>query len=130
MQLGMIGLGRMGANMVRRLMRGGHSCVVYDKSADAVNSLAAEGATGATKLDDFVAALKTPRAIWMMVPAAAVDATLEALAPKLSAGDIVIDGGNSYYRDDIARAARLAPQGLHYVDAGTSGGILGLERGY
>ncbi|MGH7621728.1 MAG: NADP-dependent phosphogluconate dehydrogenase, partial [Gemmatimonadaceae bacterium] len=130
MQLGMIRLGRMGANMVRRLMRGGHSCVVYDRAAAAVQSLGAEGATGAAQLDDFVAKLATPRAIWLMVPAAVVDETLSALVPKLTAGDVVIDGGNSFYRDDIARAKRLAERGVHYIDCGTSGGILGLERGY
>jgi 6-phosphogluconate dehydrogenase len=130
MQLGMIGLGRMGANMVRRLMRGGHSCVVHDTSAAAVHALAKEGATGATELDDFLSRLTTPRAIWLMVPAAVVDATLDALLPKLGAGDIVIDGGNSYYRDDIIRAKRLSERGVHFVDCGTSGGILGLERGY
>jgi 6-phosphogluconate dehydrogenase len=130
MQLGMIGLGRMGANMVRRLMRGGHSCVVYDRAAAAVKSLAGEGATGADQVDDFIAKLTQPRVIWLMVPAAVVDETLDALAPKLSPGDIVIDGGNSYYRDDIARATRLAERKLHYIDCGTSGGILGLERGY
>jgi len=130
MQLGMIGLGRMGANMVRRLMRGGHSCVVYDRTAAAVQSLGAEGATGAVRLDELVAKLATPRAIWLMVPAAAVDETLEALVPKLAPGDIVIDGGNSFYRDDMSRAARLAEKKIHYIDCGTSGGILGLERGY
>jgi len=130
MQLGMIGLGRMGANMVRRLMRGGHSCVVHDTAAAAVNALAKEGATGSTKLDEFVAQLTTPRTIWLMVPAAVVDATLDALLPKLAAGDVVVDGGNSYYRDDVTRAIRLAERGAHYVDCGTSGGILGLERGY
>jgi len=130
MQLGMIGLGRMGANMVRRLMRGGHSCVVHDTVAAAVQALAKEGATGATELDDFLAKLTTPRTIWLMVPAAVVDSTLEALLPKLAAGDVVIDGGNSYYRDDIARAKLLSLKKVHYVDCGTSGGILGLERGY
>ena len=130
MQLGMIGLGRMGANMVRRLMRGGHSCVVYDRAAAAVHSLAAEGATGATQLDEFVAGLKTPRIIWLMVPAAVVDATLDELLPKLAADDVVVDGGNSYYRDDILRAKRLGERRVHYIDCGTSGGILGLERGY
>ena len=130
MQLGMIGLGRMGANMVRRLMRGGHSCVVHDTVAASVHALATEGATGATELDDFVAKLTTPRTIWLMVPAAVVDSTLQVLLPKLAAGDVVIDGGNSYYRDDIARAKLLSDRGLHYVDCGTSGGILGLERGY
>jgi 6-phosphogluconate dehydrogenase len=130
MQLGMIGLGRMGANMVRRLMRGGHSCVVHDTVAAPVHALVQEGATGATELDDFVARLSTPRTIWLMVPAAVVDATLQSLLPKLAAGDVVIDGGNSYYRDDIVRAKRLSDREVHYVDCGTSGGILGLERGY
>jgi len=130
MQLGMIGLGRMGANMVRRLMRGGHSCVVHDTAAAAVHTLAQEGATGATELDDFVTRLTTPRTIWLMVPAAVVDATLDALLPKLGPDDVVVDGGNSYYRDDIVRAKRLSDKGMHFVDCGTSGGIRGLERGY
>jgi 6-phosphogluconate dehydrogenase len=130
MQVGMIGLGRMGASMVRRLLRGGHACVVYDVSAAAVEALAREGATGAASVEDFAARLAPPRVVWLMVPAAAVDATLDALIPRLAAGDVVVDGGNSYYRDDIARAARLAPRGLHYVDCGTSGGVWGLERGY
>ena len=130
MQLGMIGLGRMGANMVRRLVRGGHTCVVHDVSADAVRGMAAEGAVGAVSLDDFLAKLQGPRVVWLMVPAGVVEATLTALVPKLSPGDIVIDGGNSYYRDDIDRAKRLAGLGLHYVDCGTSGGVWGLERGY
>ncbi|HSU92430.1 MAG TPA: decarboxylating 6-phosphogluconate dehydrogenase [Gemmatimonadaceae bacterium] len=130
MQLGMIGLGRMGANMVRRLMRDGHSCVVHDRVAAAVDALAKEGATGAIELDDFLSRLSTPRAIWLMVPAAVVDSTLDALLPKLARGDVVIDGGNSYYRDDIVRAKRLSEQDVHFVDCGTSGGILGLERGY
>ena len=130
MQLGMIGLGRMGANMVRRLMRGGHSCVVHDMAPAAVRALAQEGATGAIDLDEFLSRLATPRAIWLMVPAAVVDATLDALLPKLAAGDVVIDGGNSYYRDDILRAKRLSARSVHFVDCGTSGGILGLERGY
>jgi 6-phosphogluconate dehydrogenase len=130
MQLGMIGLGRMGANMVRRLMRGGHSCVVYDRTAAAVRSLSAEGASGAERLEDFVAGLATPRTIWLMVPAAVVDATLDALLPLLAGGDVVVDGGNSYYRDDIMRAKRLGERDVHYIDCGTSGGILGLERGY
>ena len=130
MQVGMIGLGRMGANMVRRLMRGGHQCVVHDVSANAVQTLAQEGAAGATAMDDFVRQLVKPRAIWLMVPAAVVDATLDALLPRLEAGDIIVDGGNSYYRDDIARATRLAERGLHLVDCGTSGGVLGLDRGY
>jgi 6-phosphogluconate dehydrogenase len=130
MQLGMIGLGRMGANMVRRLMRGGHQCVVYDVHADAVKSLASEGAVGTLKLDEFVAKLSKPRAVWLMVPAAVVDKTLDGLGAHLEAGDIVIDGGNSYYVDDIRRARELKAKGLHYVDVGTSGGIWGLERGY
>lgn len=130
MQLGMIGLGRMGANMVRRLMRDGHSCVVHDTAAAAVHALAAEGATGAIELDDFVARLAVPRAIWLMVPAGVVDTTLDALLPKLATGDVVVDGGNSYYRDDIVRAKRLAERRIQYLDIGTSGGILGLERGY
>ena len=130
MQLGMIGLGRMGANLVRRLMRDGHECVAYDVSADAVQSLAGEGAVGATTLADFVAKLSQPRAVWIMVPAAVVDGTLEQLVPLLDADDIVIDGGNSYYRDDIVRARRLAEHQLHYVDVGTSGGVFGLERGF
>jgi 6-phosphogluconate dehydrogenase len=130
MQLGMIGLGRMGANMVRRLMRSGHQCVVYDMHADAVKSLASEGALGAFTLDEFVAKLAKPRAVWLMVPAAVVDKTLQGLEAHLEAGDIVIDGGNSYYIDDIRRARALKAKGLHYVDVGTSGGIWGLERGY
>src|SRR5438128_249750 len=130
MQLGMIGLGRMGANMVRRLMKAGHDCVVYDVSADAVKGLAGEGATGASGLDDFVAKLDTPRNVWIMVPAAFVDSTIDELAGRLASGDTIIDGGNSYYRDDIRRGAHLAEQGIHYVDVGTSGGVFGLERGY
>jgi 6-phosphogluconate dehydrogenase len=130
MQVGLIGLGRMGANMARRLMRGGHACVVHDVSADAVRKLSSEGAAGASSLDDFVSRLTTPRVVWLMVPAAVVDATLEQLLPRLAAGDVVVDGGNSYYRDDVDRAKRLAARGLHYVDCGTSGGVLGLERGY
>ena len=130
MQLGMVGLGRMGANMVRRLMRGGHECVVYDLSEDAVNALAAEGAVGATSPEEFVAALGKPRVVWLMVPTAVVNATLETLVPLLAAGDVLVDGGNSYYRDDMDRAERLAADGLHYVDCGTSGGVFGLERGY
>ena len=130
MQLGMIGLGRMGANMVRRLMRGGHSCVVHDTAPAAVQALVAEGAIGATTLDEFVARLTPPRTVWLMVPAAVVDATLDALVPRLADDDVVVDGGNSYYRDDIRRAQRLTGKGLHYVDCGTSGGVLGLERGY
>jgi 6-phosphogluconate dehydrogenase len=130
MQVGMIGLGRMGANMVRRLMRDGHECVVHDVSKDAVQALAREGAVGATSLGDFLERLKKPRVVWLMVPAAVVDATLDDLVPRLAAGDAVVDGGNSYYRDDIDRAQRLAPHGIHYVDCGTSGGVWGLERGY
>ena len=130
MQLGMIGLGRMGANMVRRLLRGGHDCVVFDRSAAAVAELVKEKATGAASLAEFVRKLQTPRAVWLMVPAAAVDDTLAALVPLLGKGDIVIDGGNSYYVDDIRRAQQLSGKGLHYVDVGTSGGVWGLERGY
>jgi 6-phosphogluconate dehydrogenase len=130
MQLGMIGLGRMGANMVRRLTRGGHQCVVYDRSADVVKQLAGEGAAGTSSLDDFVKKLASPRAIWLMVPAAAVDATIAELAPKLQSGDTIIDGGNSYYIDDIRRAKELAVRSVHYADVGTSGGVWGLERGY
>jgi 6-phosphogluconate dehydrogenase len=130
MQLGMIGLGRMGSNMVRRLMRGGHSCVVHDTSPAAVQALAGEGAAGATTLNDFVAQLGAPRTVWLMVPAGVVDSALDELLPRLAAGDVVIDGGNSYYRDDLLRAKRLADKGLHHVDCGTSGGIVGLERGY
>jgi 6-phosphogluconate dehydrogenase len=130
MQIGMIGLGRMGANMVRRLMRGGHECVVHDVSAEAVRGVAGEGAVGTSSLDDFVARLHTPRVVWLMVPAAAVDATLETLIGRLDAGDIIVDGGNSYYRDDIDRAKRLTPRRVHYVDCGTSGGVWGLDRGY
>jgi len=130
MQLGMIGLGRMGANLVRRLMRDGHECVAHDIDADAVATLAAEGATGATTLPELVAALSRPRAIWIMVPAAAVDTTLHDLVALLDEDDIVIDGGNSYYHDDLRRAGELAAKGIHYVDVGTSGGVFGLERGF
>ena len=130
MQLGMIGLGRMGANMVRRLMRAGHTCVVYDVNPSAVAALVVEGATGAASLQEFVDALTLPRAAWLMVPAALVDSTLAELTPLLSSGDMVIDGGNSYYHDDIRRAAELQKRDLHYVDVGTSGGIWGLERGF
>ena len=130
MQLGMIGLGRMGANMVRRLIKNGHSCVVYDRSADSVKQLSGEGATGSSALDDFVKKLEKPRAIWLMVPAAVVDASIHDLVPKLDPGDILIDGGNSYYIDDIRRAKELKAKGVHYVDVGTSGGVWGLERGY
>src|ERR1700745_2499139 len=130
MQLGMIGLGRMGANMVRRLLKAGHQCVVFDRSPTAVEDLVKEKAVGATALADFVKKLEQPRAIWLMVPAAAVDATIADLLPHLEAGDILIDGGNSYYVDDIRRARELAPKGIHYVDIGTSGGVWGRERGY
>jgi len=130
MQLGMIGLGRMGANMVRRLMKAGHKCVVFDRNQDAVKSLSSEGATGAATLDDFVSKLTSPRAIWLMIPAAFVDATLSDLVVRIQTGDIIIDGGNSYYIDDIRRAEELKPKGIHYVDVGTSGGVWGLERGY
>ncbi|MFF7883787.1 phosphogluconate dehydrogenase (NAD(+)-dependent, decarboxylating) [Streptomyces sp. NPDC020794] len=130
MQLGMIGLGRMGANLVRRLMRDGHHCVVSDVNAAAVAELAGEGATGADSPRDFVAKLDKPRAVWLMLPAAIVDSILDQLEPLLEPGDILIDGGNSYYRDDITRAKRLAGKSLHYVDCGTSGGVWGLERGY
>ena len=130
MQLGMIGLGRMGANMVRRLLKGGHECVVFDRSAAAVAELVEEKATGAASLAELVQKLAAPRAVWLMVPAAAVDDTLADLVPLLGRGDIVIDGGNSYYIDDIRRARALADKGIEYVDVGTSGGVWGLERGY
>jgi len=130
MQLGMIGLGRMGANMVRRLLKHGHQCTVFDMSPKAVQELVQHKATGATSLADFVAKLAKPRAIWLMVPAAVVDKTLAGILPLLEPGDILIDGGNSYYVDDIRRAKELAPKGLHYVDVGTSGGVWGLDRGY
>ena len=130
MQLGMIGLGRMGANMVRRLMHGGHECVVYDRYTDAVNQLAGEGAVGAFSLEEFVSKLQAPRAVWLMVPAGVVDASLNDLKPLLQAGDTVIDGGNSYYIDDIRRAGELSALGINYMDVGTSGGVWGLERGY
>ena len=130
MQVGMIGLGRMGGNMVRRLIRGGHACVVYNRSQDSVKALAREGADGTTSLDEFVGRLKQPRIVWLMVPAAAVDVTIDQLLPRLSRGDVVVDGGNSYYRDDIDRAKRLQATGLNHVDCGTSGGVWGLERGY
>jgi 6-phosphogluconate dehydrogenase len=130
MQFGMIGLGRMGAGMVRRLMRGGHKCVVYDRAPDAVAALAKEGATGAASLSEFVKKLDKPRAMCLMVPAAYVDASIEELAGLLERDDTIIDGGNSHYHDDIARAKRLGAKGLHYVDMGTSGGVWGLERGY
>ena len=130
MQLGMIGLGRMGAEMVRRLIRGGHNCVVFDKSPRVVEELTKDKATGATTLHDLVERLKTPRAVWLMLPAAVVDQTIEELLPYLASGDILIDGGNSYYVDDIRRAKALSSKGIHYVDVGTSGGVWGLERGY
>jgi len=130
MQLGMIGLGRMGANMVRRLQKAGHQCVVFDRSADAVKQLAAEGATGAASVDDFLGKLGKPRAVWLMVPAAVVDATIAELLPRLVKDDVLIDGGNSYYIDDIRRAKELSSKNIHYVDVGTSGGVWGLERGY
>jgi 6-phosphogluconate dehydrogenase len=130
MQFGMIGLGRMGANMVRRLMRGGHPCVVYDRVPEAVSALVKEGATGTASLAEFVQKLERPRAFCLMVPAVFVDATIEALVALLAADDVLVDGGNSHYHDDIARAKRLSSQGLHYVDMGTSGGVWGLERGY
>ncbi len=130
MQLGMIGLGRMGANMVRRLMKNGHQCVVFDRSAEAVQQLAGDGAVGSSSLENFVARLKPPRAAWLMVPAAAVDGTLSDLAPRMQKDDTIIDGGNSYYIDDIRRQDDLRPKGVHYVDVGTSGGVWGLERGY
>jgi len=130
MQLGMIGLGRMGGNMVRRLMRAGHQCVVYDVNPPAVKALAGEGATGTDSLKSLVKVLKPPRAVWLMVPAALVDQTLADLVPHLAPEDTVIDGGNSYYHDDIRRAAELREQGVHYLDVGTSGGVFGLERGY
>ena len=130
MQLGMIGLGRMGANLSRRLMRDGHRVVAYDRNPDVVKSLAGEGATGSESLADFVAKLDKPRAMWIMVPAGVVESTLEQLRPLLEADDIVIDGGNSYYRDDLTRAADLKRDGIHYIDVGTSGGVWGLDRGY
>ena len=130
MELGMIGLGRMGANMVLRLQRAGHHCVIYDTNPETVRTLAKEGPTGATSLKEFVDTLQKPRAIWMMVPAAAVDPMLEAIVPLLEAGDILIDGGNSFYQDDIRRAADLKSKGIYYVDVGTSGGVWGAERGY
>jgi 6-phosphogluconate dehydrogenase len=130
MQLGMIGLGRMGANMVRRLLKGGHQCTVFDRSADAVQELVKEKAAGATSLADFAGKLTKPSAVWLMVPVGAVDETIADLVPHLDRGDILIDGGNSHYIDDIRRAKELGPKGIHYVDVGTSGGVWGLERGY
>ncbi len=130
MQLGLLGLGRMGANMVRRAMKGGHECVVYNRSPQPRQELAREGASAADSLEDWVRRLEKPRVAWLMLPAAVVDSTLDALAPLLEAGDIVVDGGNSQFRDDIVRARRLSTRGLHYVDVGVSGGVWGLERGY
>jgi 6-phosphogluconate dehydrogenase len=130
MQLGMVGLGRMGANMVRRLMRHGHECVVYDVRPDSVAALEQEGAVGSDSLESFVGKLTPPRAVWVMVPAAFTDQTLDQLADVLEQGDVLIDGGNSYYRDDLDRADRFEPRGIHYIDVGTSGGVFGLERGY
>jgi 6-phosphogluconate dehydrogenase len=130
MQIGMIGLGRMGANMVRRLLLAGHECVVFDRSPDAVRALEAAGATGATSTADLVRRLSTPRAVWMMVPAASVDSAIDDLAPLLEAGDVLVDGGNSHYVDDIRRARALSGRGIHYLDVGTSGGVWGAERGY
>jgi 6-phosphogluconate dehydrogenase len=130
MQIGMIGLGRMGANMVRRLLRGGHECVVNDRSPEAAQALVNEGAIAGASLDSFVAKLKPPRAIWLMIPAALVDTMLDQLVSVVAAGDVIIDGGNSYYIDDIRRARALKTKGIHYVDVGTSGGVWGLERGY
>jgi len=130
MQLGMIGLGRMGSNMVKRLLARGHQCVVFDNQSGPVEELAKAGATGTTSLEEFVAKLRAPRTVWLMVPAAVVDSMIEKLESRLQNGDTIIDGGNSYYRDDIDRAERLKSRGLHYVDVGTSGGVFGLERGY
>ena len=130
MQIGMLGLGRMGANMVRRLIKNGHECVIFDRDTEVVKQLAEEGAIGASDLDDFISKLMPPRPVWMMVPAAVVDSVIEDLSSRMSPGDILIDGGNSYYKDDIVRAKRLATSDLHYVDVGTSGGVWGLERGY
>ena len=130
MRMGMIGLGRMGANMVRRLMKAGHECVVFDVHAEAVDELTAEGATGTKTIEEFVAALSGPRVCWMMIPAAFVDGMVDQISPLLQKGDILIDGGNSYYRDDIDRAERLTDRGIHYVDVGVSGGVWGLDRGY
>jgi len=130
MQLGIVGLGKMGANMARRLMRAGHQCAAYDTSTAAVDALVKEGVTGARSLEELVAALPAPRALWIMVPADRVDATIAALEPMLAAGDVVIDGGNSHYPDDVRRAKALAPRGIEYIDVGTSGGVWGLENGY
>jgi len=130
MQIGMIGLGRMGANMVRRLQLAGHQCVVFDRSSEAVQALAQEGATPADSIQDFLDKLSAPRAVWLMLPAAVVDSSIAELTPLLAAGDMVIDGGNSYYKDDIMRARQLATNSIHYVDVGVSGGVWGLQRGY
>jgi len=130
MELGMIGLGRMGANMVRRLMRAGHKVIVYDTSAEAVAALVKEGATGSASPDDFLGRIPKPRVVWMMVPAGVVDRAIADLAPRLARGDVLVDGGNSWYVDDIRRAKELSAKGIHYVDVGTSGGVLGLARGY
>ncbi|MDP7385419.1 MAG: NAD(P)-binding domain-containing protein, partial [Nitrospinota bacterium] len=131
MQLGMVGLGRMGANMVRRLLGGGHESVIFDLNPDNVKALAAEGAAGADSLDDFVSRLAKPRAAWVMVPAGGpTEETVQSLAARMEPGDIIIDGGNSYYKDDVRRAAALDAKGIHYVDVGTSGGVWGVERGY
>src|SRR5881296_1791340 len=131
MQLGMIGLGRMGANMVRRLMRGGHQCAVFDLNPDNVQQLTKEGALGGISMQDFVDKLNKPRAVWIMVPSGApTESTVGTLAKLLEAGDTIVDGGNSYYKDDVRRAASLKPNGIHYVDCGTSGGVWGIERGY
>ena len=130
MQIGMIGLGRMGGNMVKRLIRGGHECVVFDMSPDSVKQLVKDGAVGSSSFDDFLSKLKAPKTVWLMVPAAVVDPTLSQLTGKMGKGDIIIDGGNSYYVDDIRRAKELTAKGIHYCDVGTSGGVWGLERGY
>ena len=130
MELGMIGLGRMGTNMVRRLLRAGHQCVVYDLHLEAAQALAEEGAVATASLEEFARKLKLPRTVWLMVPAAVVDPTLKDLIPLLEREDVIIDGGNTYYHDDIRRAAELRPKGIHYVDVGTSGGVWGSERGY
>src|SRR5690349_11694385 len=131
MKIGMVGLGRMGSNMARRLMRDGHECVVFDLNAKSVADLAAEGAQGAASLEDLIAKLQAPRAVWVMLPAGEpTEQTVNTLAQHLNAGDSIIDGGNSYYKDDVRRSGTLAAKGIHYIDAGTSGGIWGAERGY
>ncbi len=130
MQIGMIGIGRMGGDMVRRLLKGGHECVVYGRNAVAVNALVAAGAQGCEDLSSFISRLTLPRVVWLMIPAAAVDGVIADLLPLLSAGDILIDGGNSHYHDDIRRSGELSAQGIHYLDVGTSGGVWGRERGY